>query len=300
MRPRTRLMIAVAALMAGAAPAFPQGASIDALERVARQREGQIAALETRLRTYSAQQDSLVRAKSRARGSARYEEFSNRIRENSERIVPVQRDLTNHYEQLRRLKNELLQRYNVEIGLATTRYDVLKAEGRTTRNSVEMRALSGRIQTMIERRLALSTELEQIQEDLYLPELVYLPDDSPRALVRKEALALDAVAEIRTRLASIENLIENENRQRRMEQEVARLQRDLELWGDDQGQGDEFEQMLEQQPGRASGGQDNPFGESPQQRMRRLQQRRLELRDRLAEYQQKADLFAQAQREFYP
>jgi hypothetical protein len=163
-----------------------------------------------------------------------------------------------------------------------------------------MRDLVARLRNLIARRVELSTELEEIQEDLYLPELVYLPDDSPRTLVRKEALALDAVDGIRERLEVIEGRIEDENRRLRMQREAARLQRDLDLWGDDQGQGDEIEQMLNQESGNTPRGQDNPFGESAQDRIQRLQRRRLELLDRLAEYRQKAELFAQAQRESYP
>ena len=68
----------------------------------------------------------------------------------------------------------------------------------------------------------------------------------------------------------------------------------------DQALPGKIQAMLEQQPGRTPQGQDDPFGETPEQRIRRHQQRRLELLDRREEYRQKAETFDQLLREFYP
>lgn len=302
MRQGARLLFAAAALAATAGPAAAQGPSVGELESIAAQREREISTLETRLRGLSAFQDSLVRAKSRAAsGSARFQTLSNQILENSARIEPVQRDLRTHYTQLRTLKTEIYQTYNREIARTQQRIDELKGQGRTTRNSAEMRALVQRLPELVQGRNEVSTELEEIEEDLYLPELVYVQNDGPRDLRRKEAQAQDAVALIQRRIGAIENLIAEENRELRMRREADRLQRDLELWGDDRGTGDELEAVLQQQAGGGRPqGQGDPFGESPEQRIRRLQQRRLELLDRREEYRRKAESFAQLLREFYP
>lgn len=296
-----RLAVATLALLATAGTVRAQAPTIAELEAVALQREREIARLETRLRALDARQDSLVRVKLRTQpGSAQFETVSNAIRENSARIEPVRRDVATHTTQLRSLKTELYQRYNTAIGSTNQRIEELKAQGRTTRNSAEMRQLVDRLGGLIERRQTLSTELEGIEEELYLPELVYFPTDSPRDLRRKEAQARDAVALIEGRVQAIEEQIEDANRTLRMAQEVARVRRDIELWGDDRGAGDELEVMLEQRPGRTPRGQENPFGESPEERIRRLQRRRLELLDLHEDYRAKVELFAVQQREFYP
>lgn len=302
MRRGPRLLFVAAVLVATAGPAAAQGPSIAELESIANQREREIATLETRLRGLSALQDSLVRAKGRATpGSARFQSLSNQILENSTRIEPVQRDLRTHYTQLRSLKTEIYQSYNREIARTQQRIDELKGQGRTTRNSAEMRTLTERLPELVQGRTDISTELEEIEEDLYLPELVYVQTDGPRDLRRKEAQARDAVALIQRRIDGIENLIAEENRELRMRREADRLQRDLELWGDDRGTGDELEAALQQQAGGGRPeGPGDPFGESPEQRIRRLQQRRLELLDRREEYRRKVESFAQLLREFYP
>lgn len=303
MRPaRGPAIVALAAALVALAPAVgsgQEGPSISELERLVREREASISRLEVRLRTLTARQDSLVAAKRRAQpGSAQHQTVSNQILENTERLKPVQRDLRILYENIRSLQTQLFQAYNAEITRTFERIETLKGQGRTTQNSPEMRRLVERQQQLVSARQGIATALEETQEDLYLPDLVYLPTDGPRDLRSKRAQALDAVALFDRRIGALEEDIRELARARDMREKANQLQRDLDLWGDDRGAGDRIEQMLDQSPG-VTRGQENPFGETPEERLRRLQRRRLELIDRREEYRSKAELFADLLREFY-
>lgn len=301
MRVRALFLLATIGLafLALAAPARAQGPSIAELERLIGQREASIARLEARLGALAARQDSLVAVRRGAEsGSARYRAVQNQILENSRLLAPVQRDLRVLYEDVRSLRTELYQRYNAEIATANTRYETLKRAGRTTQNSAEMERLVDRIAEIGAARLRLATELEEGQEALFLPDLVYLPTDGPRDLRSKRAQALDAVALIEERIETTGEALEELVRGIELREKASQLKRDLELWGDDRSGGDRIEQMLNQTPG-ITRGQGNPFGETAEERLRRLQRRRIELLDRRAEYQRKAEMFENLLREFY-
>ncbi|MDX1622438.1 MAG: hypothetical protein R3199_00445 [Gemmatimonadota bacterium] len=294
------LMLAVGTM---ATPLRAQGPPISELERLAEQREERIAVLEDRLDRLEARRDSLIEAKRSADpGSARFETVSNRILENAEQIRPVQRELRTLREQVRSLKTELFQRYNLEIAETQTRIDALKARGLTPRESPELRRLTERMPELLRARGRLAAELEEEQDALYLPAIVYDPTDTARELQNKIAASRDAIDRIDERLGEIEERIQNLNRTERMRREAERLQRDLELWGDDRSaqSGSEIEAILEQQrPGardRRAGA--NPF-EDPREEIRRLRGRYLELEERRDEFVRKAALFAELLERFY-
>lgn len=306
--PRGRRSVRAGALLlllglGGAAPARAQGPPIAELERLAAEREARIIVLEARLRRLEGDRDSLVAAKRRAEpGSAQFEAVSNQILENANRIRPVQRDLRTLREDVRNLKTELFQRYNAEIAQTNQRIEALKRGGRTPQTSAELRRLIDRMPSLLRARERLAAEIEETQEDLYLPEIVYDPTDGARELRNKIAAARDAVDRIDQRIGEIEERIESLNRTTRMREEADRLRRDIELWGDDRvaQSASEIEAILEQRrPGGAlPRGADDPF-DDPEERVRRLRARLLELRDRRAEFERKADLFADLLREFY-
>lgn len=287
-----------------ATPLRAQAPPISELERLASERETRIVLLEAQLRTLESRRDSLVEAKRGAEpGSARFESVSNQILRNAGRIRPVQSELRTLREQLRSLKTELFQRYNQEIAATQSRIDELKARGLTPRDSPELRRSTERMPDLLRARARLAAELEESHDVLYLPSLVYDPTDSARELQSKIAAAHDAVDRIDQRVAEIDERIGNLRRSERMREEAERLQRDLELWGDDRSaqSGNEIQAILEQ---RRPGGQgrrrtENPF-EDPEQEIRRLRARLLELQDRRVEFERKAELFAELLREFYP
>lgn len=295
------VLIGIAAM---ATPLRAQAPPIFELERLASERETRIVVLEAQLRTLESRRDSLVEAKRGAEpGSARFETVSNQILRNADRIRPIQSELRTLREQLRSLKTELFQRYNQEIAATQSRIDELKARGLTPRDSPELRRSTERMPDLLRARERLAAELEESQDVVYLPSLVYDPTDSARELRSKIAAAHDAVDRIDQRVIEINERIGNLRRSERMREEAERLRRDLELWGDDRSaqSGSEIQAILEQ---RRPGGQgrratENPF-EDPEEVIRRLQVRVLELQDRRVEFERKAELFAELLREFYP
>lgn len=306
--PGIALGLVVLALLAAPAPRLlaqgEQGPpSIQQLERLAAEREARISTLESRLRTLEAEQDSLVAAKRRAEpGGARFEAVSNQILEKSNEIRPLKRDLRIQREQLRDLKTTLYLRYNTLISQTNQRIKELTDQGLTSQTSPELRGLIERQVRYVRERETLSAEIEQVQGELYLPDLVFDPNDGPRELQSKEAQARDAVESIDGEIADIEKRIDALNRSLRMRQEAERLRRDIELWGDDQAarSANEIAAMLEQPaPGGIGDSGANPFQEDPRVRIRRLQSRRLELVDLRADYARKAEQFAQRLKEFY-
>lgn len=294
------LAVVAFALLAGATPATAQNQeqpspSIEELRRLADERERQIERLEGRLVRLEAQQDSLVREKRRARpGSASFEAVSNRIRELSDQIQPLQRDLTTFRQQLRNLRQQLYLRYVTEIGAMNTRFEVLKQEGLTPQTSAEMRRIIERFTEYSAAREELSQQIEEVQVALALPSLAYDPTDGPRELRIKLATARDAVVRIDSMIDRVDGEVAEKQAEERMQREARQLKRDLEFWGDDRSNqsADELGEILDQQ------GTLDPFRD-PAERIRRLRERRDELVELRQEYQRKVELFDQQLREFY-
>ncbi len=298
-RAGTLALVAVA-LLAGAPPATAQSEeqpspSIEELRRLADERERQIERLEGRLVGLEAQQDSLVREKRRARpGSASFEAVSNRIRELSDQIQPLQRDLTNFRQQLRSLRQQLYLRYVTEIGAMNLRFEALKQEGLTPQTSAEMRRIIERFTEYSAALEELSRQIEEVQMALALPSLAYDPTDGPRELRIKLATARDAVVRIDSMIDRVDGEVAEKQAEERMQREARQLKRDLEFWGDDRSNqsADELGEILDQQ------GTLDPF-RNPVERIRRLRERRDELVELRQEYQRKVELFDQQLREFY-
>jgi len=311
-RPDLFLLLACSALfevasgvtvtMAQDPPGSEDPVSIDEYRRLIAGREAEVVRLEAVLDGLEVRRDSLLVLKDRAEpGSNAFEDLSNRIRENADRIRPVQRDLRVLYRDLKDLKTGLFLRYNAEIGRVSQRIDELRDAGETPETNRELRRLVDRLPEYLSARLRLEGEIEEAEQDLVLPDLVYLPTDDPGELRWKEAAARDAVDKIDRRIEAIEKQIENEVQRKRIREEAERLRRDLELWGDDESvqQGGELEQLLERRGrGQGAGGVTDPFAD-PDDRIQQLQARRLELIDRRAEYAEKAATFASRLREFY-
>lgn len=300
--------IAAVALVALAGVGAPEALAQDPIpiseyRRLIETREAEIERLQERLAFLEARRDSLLTRKSRAEeGSDLFEIVSNEIRENAGRIRPVQRDLRILLRDVKSLKTSLFLRFNAEIARVNQRIEELRNQGATPGTNPELRRLVNLLPEHLAERLRLEGEIEEAETDLILPDLVYLPTDGPNELRWKEAAARDAVDKIDARIAANDEKIENEIQRKRIREEAQRLRRDLELWGDDQSvrRGGELEQLLEQpDPSPAGGGADaDPFID-PDERIRELQQRRLELIDRRAEYAEKAAMFARRLREFY-
>ena len=267
------------------------------------QRESAIAVTTARLERLEAVGDSLVRAKARvAVGSTQFERVSNQIRENSDQIKPLQRDLRTLHSEARDLRQQLYVRYNTAVAETNTRIQELRRQGRTPQSSPELRRLIGELPSYLAARERYAAAVEEGRCAPWLPDLVLLADDGPAQLRYKEALARDAVDKIDTCIQGIQQQIAKIVQRQRIEEEAERLRDDIRLWGDDQSAraGDDISAILEQRgTGEGRGGIDNPF-EDPNARIRDLQRRRLELVERREEFEAKARWFAQRLREFYP
>jgi chaperonin cofactor prefoldin len=290
------------AVLAGAADGAAQqqpGPGLVELRRLIAQREPQIARLEARQRALEARGDSLSQVKRRtAAGSAQFETVSNQIRETGDQLVQVARELRTLYEQVRDLKAKLFLAYNDAVAETTERLERLP---KTAENTAELGRLTEQLRVYVSDRAAIQAELEEAQDDLFLPDLVVDPTDGPSQLRVKEAIARDAVDKIDGRIEVIRAQIETLNRKARDLEEIQRLNRDRELWGDQQGieSGNEIEAILEGRnaPG-IRGAPDDVFAD-PNERIRALRLQLLSLADRRQEYAAKAAVFAQRLQEFY-
>lgn len=303
---RTRALVLLAgaalAVLAGAADGAAQqqpGPGLVELRRLIAQREPQIARLEARQRALEARGDSLSQVKRRtAAGSAQFETVSNQIRETGDQLVRVARELRTLYEQVRDLKAKLFLAYNDAVAETTERLERLP---KTAENTAELGRLTEQLRVYVSDRAAIQSELEEAQDDLFLPDLVVDPTDGPSQLRVKEAIARDAVDKIDARIEVIREQIETLNRKARDLEEIQRLNRDRELWGDQQGieSGNEIEAILEGRnaPG-GRGAPDDVFAD-PNERIRTLQLQLVSLADRRQEYAAKAAVFAQRLQEFY-
>jgi chaperonin cofactor prefoldin len=290
------------AVLAGAADGAAQqqpGPGLVELRRLIAQREPQIARLEARQRALEARGDSLSQVKRRtAAGSAQFETVSNQIRETGDQLVQVARELRTLYEQVRDLRAKLFLAYNDAVAETTERLERLP---KTAENTAELGRLTEQLRVYVSDRAAIQAELEEAQDDLFLPDLVVDPTDGPSQLRVKEAIARDAVDKIDGRIEVIRAQIETLNRKARDLEEIQRLNRDRELWGDQQGieSGNEIEAILEGRnaPG-IRGAPDDVFAD-PNERIRALRLQLLSLADRRQEYAAKAAVFAQRLQEFY-
>lgn len=283
------------ALLAGAGESAAQGPGIVELRRLIAQREPEIARLEARQRALEARGDSLSQAKRRtAAGSAQFESVSNRIRETGDQLIRVARDLRTLYEQMRDLKTQLFNAYNQAIAETNQRIERLP---KTPGNTGELNRLTETLRQYVAAREALVPQIEEAQDDLFLPDLVLDPTDGPSQLRVKEAIARDAVDKIDARIVVIREQIEALNRKQRDQEEFKRLKDDIALWGDQQSIQAEsvFDAILES---NTPGGRVAVFND-PDERLRDFQRRLIDLRDRRLEYSRKAEVFAVRLREFY-
>ena len=294
-----RLLLAVALGLTASVPdaaAQVEGPGIVELRRLITQREPEIARLEARQRVLESRGDSLSQVKRRtAAGGAQFETVSNQIRQTGDQLTQVARDLRTLYEQMRDLRTKLYSAYNVAIGETSQRIERLP---KTAENTAELNRLTETLRQYVAAREALLPEIEEAQDDLFLPDLVVDPTDGPSQLRVKEAIARDAVDKIDERMAGIRDQIVALVRKQRDREEFARLREDIELWGDQRAvQGsDEIGAMLEQSPGGR--GATGDMFDDPAQRIRELHRRLLDLDGRRQEYAAKAAVFAQRLREF--
>jgi chromosome segregation ATPase len=287
------------AVLAGAADGAAQqqpGPGLVELRRLIAQREPQIARLEARQRALEARGDSLSQVKRRtAAGSAQFETVSNQIRETGDQLVQVARELRTLYEQVRDLKAKLFLAYNDAVAETTERLERLP---KTAENTAELGRLTEQLRVYVSDRAAIQAELEEAQDDLFLPDLVVDPTDGPSQLRVKEAIARDAVDKIDGRIEVIREQIEGQNRKARDLEELERVKRDIALWGDQQGiNADNVNDAILEERGRR-----DTFGgvfDDPNQRIRELQLRLLDLAERRQEYAAKAAVFAQRLQAFY-
>jgi chromosome segregation ATPase len=288
----------VLALLAAAADGAAQQPSpgIVELRRLITQREPQIARLEARQRTLEARGDSLSQVKrGTAAGSAQFETVSNQIRQTGDQLFQVARELRTLYEQMRDLRTSLYNEYNRAIGETSQRIDRLP---KTAQNTSELNRLTETLAEYVAARAAIVPQIEEAQDDLFLPDLVVNPTDGPSQLRVKEAIARDAVDKIDERIEAIRLQIEDQNRKARDLEELERLNDDMALWGDQQGRNTEnlTAAILEER------GRRDAFGgvfEDPNDQISELQRRLIELADRRQEYAAKAAVFAQRLQEFY-
>ncbi|MGH7565358.1 MAG: hypothetical protein ACREK2_00865 [Gemmatimonadota bacterium] len=298
-RGRGLLFLGVAlALLAGGTNGLAQqpGPGIVELRRLIAQREPEIARLEARQRTLEARGDSLSLVKRRtAAGSAQFETVSNQIRETGDQLVQVARTLRTLYEQMRDLKTKLFLAYNDAVAETTERLERLP---KTAENTAELNRLTEQLSVYVSARAAIQSELEEAQDDLFLPDLVVDPTDGPSQLRVKEAIARDAVDNIDQRIEDIGEQIASLNRKARDLEELERVKEDIALWGDQQGiNRDNLEDaILEGRGGRNA--REGVF-DDPDDQIRELQRRLLDLADRRQEYAAKAAVFAQRLQEFY-
>ncbi|HUP00220.1 MAG TPA: hypothetical protein VM737_01675 [Gemmatimonadota bacterium] len=278
-----------------------QAIGIPEYRRLIDDREVEIARLQTRLAALESRADSLSQVKRSVQpGSASFESISNQILDASQDITAIARRLRTLFEQVRDLKQDLFIAYNLAIGTTRGEIDALTERGRTAENSRELRRQLVQLEEYVRARERLAGEIEEAQEDLFLPELTYDPTDGPAQLRIKEAIARDAIDRIDQRIAAIEAQIAEALQKKRDLEEFRRLQNDIEMWGDDQAArgGSEIEAILQSRVG-LPGAAGNLF-EDADIRIRELQGRRVDLLDRRSEYEGKASLFAQRQQQFYP
>lgn len=294
-------MATALALLAGAVEVAAQqqpGPGIVELRRLISQREPEIARLEARQRTLETRGDSLSQVKRRTgAGSAQFETVSNQIRETGDQLIQVARTLRTLYEQMRDLRTKLYTAYNQAIAETSQRIERLP---KTTENTAELNRLTETLRQYVAAREALVPEIEEAQDDLFLPDLVLDPTDGPSQLRVKEAIARDAVDKIDERIAATREQIDALVRKERDREEFARLKEDIELWGDRQAAQAEnvINAILEGRnaPGRGVGAS---IFDDPGERIRDLQRRLIDLEDRRREYADKAAVFAQRLQEFY-
>lgn len=300
---RARLLLALAALallLGGATEGLAQadGPGIVELRRLISQREPQIARLEARQRALETRGDSLSQVKRRsAAGSAQFETVSNQIRETGDQLFQVARQLRTLYEQMRDLRTKLYSAYNVAIGETSQRIERLP---KTAENTAELNRLTETLREYVAAREMLVPEIEEAQDDLFLPDLVVDPTDGPSQLRVKEAIARDAVDKIEERMTAIREQIASLVRKQRDREEFARLREDIELWGDRQAAQaiDPIGQILEGRNTPGGRGAPGDMFDDPAERIRELQRRLLDLDERRQEYAAKAAVFAQRMREF--
>ena len=289
--------IVIASLAGAADSVAQQGPGLVELRRLISQREPEITRLEARQRALEARGDSLSQVKRRTpAGSDQFETVSNQIRETGDQLIRVARDLRTLYEQMRDLKTKLYLAYNDAVAETKQRIDRLPP---TPENRAELTRLTETLLEYFRARDQLQAEVEEAQDDLFLPDLVLDPTDGPSQLRVKEAIARDAVDMIDQRIESIREQIETLNRKERDRQEMQRLKEDFALWGDQQGINAEnlIDQILE---GRGLGrGAPGEIFSDPNERIRSLQLRLLDLRDRRQEYSAKATAFADRLKAFY-
>lgn len=295
------LLATVFALLTGAAEGAAQqpGPGIVELRRLISQREPEIARLEARQRTLEARGDSLSHVKRRtAAGSAQFETVSNQIRETGDQLIQVARTLRTLYEQMRDLRTKLYTAYNQAIAETSQRIERLP---KTTGNTAELNRLTETLRQYVAAREALVPEIEEAQDDIFLPDLVLDPTDGPSQLRVKEAIARDAVDKIDERIVAIREQIDALVRKERDREEFARLKEDIDLWGDRQAAqgGNEIEAILEGRNTPGGRGATGDLFDDPDRRIRDLQGRLLELEDRREEYAAKAAVFADRLQEFY-
>lgn len=289
-------------LTTGASPLWAQGPSIEELHRLVDERESEIVNLEERLDGLEQRADSLSRAKREITpGGPEFEAISNEILDSSLAITQVARQLRTLYEQVRDLNTELFFRYNAAIPETQRRIDELTEEGRTTETSAELRRLIGELEALVRAREDIAARIEEAEDDLLLPELTLDPTDGPSELRVKEAIARDAVDKIDTRIAAIDDQMEEAQQRQRDLEEFQRIKSEIDLWGDSQATlgGSQIEAVLQgRAPGADFRGSESVFDDR-QQRIRSLQEKRLDLVDRRREYEAKAEQFANRLQEFY-
>lgn len=288
---------------AGAGPqlVLAQGPGIPELRRLVDERETDIVALETQLRSLESRAESLSQAKQDARpGSARFESLSNQILDVSREITGIARRLRILYEQVRRLQTDLYLAYSREIATARQRIDELTARPRTDANAAEIRRLVDRVREYVPARDELAMALESTDEDLLLLDITFDPRDDPSKLRVKQAIAQDLIARIDQRISTIEARIDRMQRQQRDLEEFRRIREEVDLWDDRRGSAQQLDAILE---GRIAGA--DPLGQAisdpdPDARIRQLRRQSLELEQRRTSYETLERLFAQRLQEFYP
>ncbi|HET6362536.1 MAG TPA: hypothetical protein VFH11_10820 [Gemmatimonadota bacterium] len=297
-RRRSLLLLALLAGLLGGAPESAAqeplpGPGIVELRRLITQREPEVARLEARQRALEARGDSLSQVKRRtAAGSAQFETVSNQIRETGDQLVSVARQLRTLYEQMRDLKTKLFLAYNDAVAETTQRLERLPM---TAENTAELGRLTEQLRVYVEARADIQAELEESEDDLFLPDLVVDPTDGPSQLRVKEAIARDAVDKIDERIDAIGEQIQALNRKQRDSEEFERLKDDIALWGGQQGIQDEFEAMRNaQERGTVAG-----VFEDTGQAIGDLQRQLIGLTERRQEYAAKAAVFAQRLQAFY-
>lgn len=278
-----------------------QEPGIPELRRLIDERETDIEQLQGQLRSLDDRANTLSRAKRDARpGSARFEALSNQILDVSREITGIARRLRVLYEQVRALQTDLYLAYNREIAAAQRRIDVLTDRPRTEATAAELRGLLDRLEEYVPARDDLVMERESGEDDLLLLELTFDPRDDPSKLRVKLAIARDLIEGIDQRIFAIDEQVERQLQRKRTLEEFRRIREDIDLWeGDLERRGGRVDAMIlgDRAPGV---GELGPALEDPDERIRQLQRRRLELEQRRTGYENLERLFAQRLEEFYP